>query len=69
MRKPMLFVWEQVSPAPSPRHRYRIVETIITMDGHRTRVTHESFALLEDAQQFIQGCEMAAEVVWNSCDE
>lgn len=52
-----LMIFEQVAPEVPDYRRFRIVETYISVDGYRTRVTDNSFTTLEEAQYFIKEVE------------
>ncbi len=42
-------IFEQVFPAPAGFLPYRLVETFSTVDGIRSRLTHQSFHTFEEA--------------------
>lgn len=50
-----LLIMEQIAPDPAPGNRFRLIEVYSSVDGPRTRVTHNSFPTAEDARQFIMG--------------
>jgi hypothetical protein len=48
-----LSIFEDVDWYKHPRHRYRLVELVVTLDGPRSRLTHHSFPTLEEARAFV----------------
>lgn len=50
-----LSIWENVDWYRNPRRRFRVVETVVTLDGPRSRFTDHSFPTLEEARAFVDG--------------
>lgn len=49
-----LSIHKQMQPIPNPQNVYRIAETVTTVDGPRTRLTHHSFPTLAQARRFVR---------------
>ena len=53
MTKPVLLIMEQIAPEPNWSNKFRICETMMTIDGPRTRVTDKSFPTIERARAYL----------------
>jgi hypothetical protein len=60
--KPILAIFEQVDPPPQPYNRFRILETMVTVDGYRTRVVEKGYATFEEAQHATKDTREKAEL-------
>lgn len=49
-----LQIWENHTPCHEGALRFRIVETIGTFDGPRTRVSNIGFSTMEVAREFVK---------------
>lgn len=49
-----LDIWECRTPRNPNSLRFRILETYPCVDGYRTRITHEAFSTMEEAEHFIE---------------